>query len=258
MITINNEKKLCLICMEEHEVKTVVLQDSEEYKGEDVTFDATYEYCVHVDEFLETEEMIKANSLAMKDAYRKNVGLLTSNEIIEIRDKFKVSQKDFSEILDWGRATITRYENTQVQDRAHDDILRKIASDPEWLLQMLNRAKGKISEKAFDRTYKAAIEQYRNTKYQYLIDKMKVVQMYDAEHDENLSVHKLSIGNTTNKLIKFAAINGISKIDKTEDYSNFKWHKGENIKSNYCIRSTINFKESKYEYKINDLALLKL
>ena len=41
-------------------------------------------------------------------------------------------------------ATITRYENFQVQDRAHDNILRKIDSDPAWFIEMLERAKGKI------------------------------------------------------------------------------------------------------------------
>jgi DNA-binding transcriptional regulator YiaG len=67
---------------------------------------------------------------------------LTSNEIISLREKYGVSQKDLSEILDWGKATITSYENHQVQDRAHDDILRKIDPDPEWFIEMLKRAKG--------------------------------------------------------------------------------------------------------------------
>jgi hypothetical protein len=31
MKTIKNEKKLCLICMEEHEVKTVILEDIEDF-----------------------------------------------------------------------------------------------------------------------------------------------------------------------------------------------------------------------------------
>ncbi|BEP30324.1 type II toxin-antitoxin system MqsA family antitoxin [Helicovermis profundi] len=136
MKKIKSEKKLCLICMEEHEVDTVEVIDNEIYKGEEVEFKSIYEYCFHADEYLETEEMIKANSLSMKDAYRKKVGLLTSSEIINIREKYGVSQKDFSEILDWGRATITRYENHQVQDRAHDDVLRKIDSDPKWFLDV--------------------------------------------------------------------------------------------------------------------------
>ena len=175
MKTIKNEKKLCLICMEEHEVQTVILEDTEEFKGEEVSFDATYEYCAHADEYLETEDMIKANSLAMKDAYREKAGLLTSREIIAIRDKYEISQKDFSEILDWGRATITRYENHQVQDRAHDDVLRKIDSDPKWFLQMLTRANGKISDKAHEKYYKAASTEFRRMKNRYLMDSIQAL-----------------------------------------------------------------------------------
>lgn len=175
MEKIKNEKKLCLICMDEHEVQTVILEDIEEFKGEEVSFDATYEYCVHADEYLETEDMIKANSLAMKDAYREKAGLLTSQEIIGIREKYEVSQKDFSEILDWGRATITRYENHQVQDRAHDDVLRKIDLDPKWFLQMLSRAKGEISDKAYDKYHKLASTEFRRMKNRYLMDSIQAL-----------------------------------------------------------------------------------
>jgi len=185
MKTIKNEKKLCLICMEEHEVKTVIVKDKEEYKGEEVSFNAIYEYCVNADEYLETEVMIKANSLAMKDAYREKVGLLTSREIIEIRKKYDVSQKDFSKILDWGRATITRYENHQVQDRAHDDVLRKIDSDPKWFLQMLGRTKGKISDKAYNKYHKAASEQFRKMKNRYLMD--SILALYADFEGKNIT-----------------------------------------------------------------------
>ncbi len=65
-----------------------------------------------------------------------------------------------SEILNWGKATITRYENHQVQDRAHDDILRKIDSDPEWFLEMLERSKERISSRMFSEYYHNAYEQY--------------------------------------------------------------------------------------------------
>ena len=173
MQILKSESKLCLICMEEHDVQTVILQDSEEFKGVEVAFDATYEYCDCADEYLETEEMIKDNSLAMKDAFREQAGLLTSREIIAIRDKYGVSQKDFSEILDWGRATITRYENHQVQDRAHDDILRKIDSDPKWFLELLARSKEKLSDKTYEKYHQAGSLEFRRKKDQYLIDSIQ-------------------------------------------------------------------------------------
>lgn len=166
---------MCLICMQEHEVQTVVLEETEDFKGLEVSFVATYEYCNHADEYLETEDMIKANNLAMKDAYREKIGLLTSNDIIALRDKYDVSQKDFSEILDWGGATITRYENHQVQDRAHDDVLRKIDSDPKWFLQMLTRAKGSVSDKAYGKSLKAANKEFRRMKNRYLMDSIQAL-----------------------------------------------------------------------------------
>ncbi|WP_461207645.1 type II toxin-antitoxin system MqsA family antitoxin [Clostridium sp. DL1XJH146] len=147
MRKIKTEKKLCLICMEEHEVATVEVIENQIFREEGISFKAIYEYCSNADEYLEDEEMIKTNRLAMKNAYRKKVGLLTSSEIISIREKYDVSQKDFSEILDWGKGTITRYENHQVQDGAHDDILRKIDKDPKWFLEMLNRSKDLITDK---------------------------------------------------------------------------------------------------------------
>lgn len=175
MKILKSEHRLCLSCMEEHDVDTVEVIEQEAYKGVDLEFTATYEYCSNTDGYLETEDMIRANSLALKDAYRRKVGLLTSSEIKGIRDKYGISQKDFSEILDCGRATITRYENHQVQDRAHDDILRKIDEDPKWLLDLINRARGRLSQKAYSKYYHEANEQYNQKKNQYLIDAIQAI-----------------------------------------------------------------------------------
>ncbi len=51
MKTINSENKLCLLCMEEHEVEMVIAEDG--FK---------YDYCFKADAFLETEDMIRENS----------------------------------------------------------------------------------------------------------------------------------------------------------------------------------------------------
>ena len=101
MNIIKNEQKLCPSCMEEHQVSIVEVVEREIFKGLEIEFDAIYEYCQNTDQFLENEDMIRTNSLAMKDAYRRRVGLLTSAEIRAIREKYDISQKDFADILDW-------------------------------------------------------------------------------------------------------------------------------------------------------------
>lgn len=173
MKTLKSENKLCLMCMEQHDVATVQRMDTEVFKGLEVSFPTIYEYCSNADEFMESEKMIKSNNLAMKDAYRRAIGLLTSEEIQVIREIYGVSQKDFSEILRWGRATITRYENHQVQDRAHDDVLRKIADDPKWFLSMLKRNQDNLSEKAYEKYLKSARLRCREMRNSYMVEAIK-------------------------------------------------------------------------------------
>ena len=85
----------------------------------------------------------------MKNAYREKMGLLTSHQIAAIRTKYGISQSDLYLLLGWGGKTITRYESHQVQDVAHDTILRKLDSDPEWFLQLLQARKECFSSTSF-------------------------------------------------------------------------------------------------------------
>ena len=179
-------QKLCLSCMEVHYVKEVAAMEKSSFKNEAVEFKAIYEYCSNTEEYTETEEMIKINDLSMKDAYRKKMNLLTSSDILRIREKYGASQKDFSDILGWGKATITRYENHQVQDMAHDDILRKLDSDPNWFLHLLKRAKDRLSEKAYNKYLEHAKEIYNKQRNAYLINSIYAIYA-ELEDDETIT-----------------------------------------------------------------------
>ena len=142
MKALETEKKLCLTCMEEHQVQKVEVTEENQYKDKRVSYPAVYEYCPNAEEFVAEEEMIDANDISFKDAYRESEGLLTSEEIVSIRNKYGVSQKDLSTILGWGSSTIARYEKHQVQDRVHDEMLRKVGEDPKWFIELLESAGG--------------------------------------------------------------------------------------------------------------------
>lgn len=157
MKTISKEIKLCMVCMEEHEVIIVEVEETTEFKKETVTFPAIYEYCPLTDILSETEDLMQKNDLKMKDTYRKQTKLLSSSEIIDIRQAYGISQKDFSTILDWGGATIARYESHQVQDNAHDEVLRRASEDPRWFLEKLDQSKSKLSEKTFRKYYEKVL-----------------------------------------------------------------------------------------------------
>ena len=81
------DTKLCLSCMEEHEVQQVAVTEENIFKGKRVEYPARYEYCPSTEAYAASDEMIDANDISFKDAYRK-------------------------------------YENHQVQDSVHDDVLK--------------------------------------------------------------------------------------------------------------------------------------
>ena len=45
MKIVKSEKRLCTCCMEEHEVKTVLVKESATFKNVKVSYDALYFYC---------------------------------------------------------------------------------------------------------------------------------------------------------------------------------------------------------------------
>ena len=144
MKTIKSEKRLCTCCMEEHEVKTVLVREYATFKNVKVMYDASYLYCDIADELYMDEQQMQENDIKLKDAYRREEGLLTSTQISGIREKYNISQRDLCILLGWGGKTITRYESHQVQDKAHDTILKKIDQDPEWFLALLSDAKNNL------------------------------------------------------------------------------------------------------------------
>lgn len=145
------EKKLCACCMEEHEVKTVQIIEQATFKNRAVNYEALYMYCDAADELYMDESQMQDNDIKMKNAYRRAEGLLTSDDICNIRGKYGITQSDLCTLLGWGGKTITRYESHQVQDRAHDMILKKLDSDPEWFLSLLKEAKGSITAESYQK-----------------------------------------------------------------------------------------------------------
>ena len=58
MKVIKSEKGLCTCCMEEHEVKTVLIKERTIFKNVNVNYDATYLYCDLADELYANDDII--------------------------------------------------------------------------------------------------------------------------------------------------------------------------------------------------------
>ena len=80
--------------------------------------------CIYCGESVYPSSITRLNEVALFDAYKEKVGLLTSKEIIAIRKKLGLTQEGLAKEMGCGLKTITRYENGAVQDKAFDNHIR--------------------------------------------------------------------------------------------------------------------------------------
>lgn len=140
---------LCPLCDEVHEIEERSCIASTIIKGEKIDYEETYYFCCNSDDNenkFATGKMENDNLLNARNAYRKAHDLLTSEDIIEIRDKYGLSQADLARLLGWGEVTISRYESKAIQDEAYDNILRIIRDNPLSALDFLQRNGEKFNE----------------------------------------------------------------------------------------------------------------
>ncbi|MCI9598074.1 MAG: DUF4065 domain-containing protein [Firmicutes bacterium] len=132
----------CPMCDKIHEVEERKRVTHTIIKGEEVAYEETYYFCQYSDED-ESEfasgKMENANLLNALNAYRKKHDLLTSHEIVAIRERYGLSQADLAKLLDWGEATISRYESKAIQDAAYDNMLRIVRDDPLKFYEFLQK-----------------------------------------------------------------------------------------------------------------------
>ena len=71
MKIIKREKRICSCCMEEHEVKTVIVMNYSTFKNRNVDYEATYQFCDLAGELYMNEQQMRDNDISLKDAYIK-------------------------------------------------------------------------------------------------------------------------------------------------------------------------------------------
>ena len=147
---VRKEEMTCPFCEEVKEIELRKIKQIDKVKNIDVEYEAFVYYCVECDEYFESGELMETNLQSLRDSYRIKMGLLTKDEIIGIRNKFKISQEDFAIVLGFGDKTIARYETSTIQDKPYDDLMRLFDRDYNFAYEQVLNAKKKLSKKKFE------------------------------------------------------------------------------------------------------------
>lgn len=201
----------CDICDKVHEVEEREGVNTLLINGEKIEYTERYFYCYNGKEnenkFV-TGKMCDDNLMNARNAYRAKKGLLSSDEIVSIRESYALSQVDLSRLLGWGEATISRYESKAIQDETHDIMLRLIKDNPLKALEFLRKNEDKFSDAKKKIIKENIIERIDLYGKEYLSRQSLLGEYVNFEEPSD------SNGNTTLNIDKLeAAISYIAKRD---------------------------------------------
>ncbi len=143
-------KGICPQCEDVRELKRVAGEEQIPVRGESIPVQVEYTLCTDCgEEFHTLSDECDPLDVAYRE-YRRRHGMMQPEEIREIRKRYGLTQRELSELVGWGGATLSRYENGALQDEAHDKLLQFIR-EPRNLWMLVEQRPEAVSEAAQQR-----------------------------------------------------------------------------------------------------------
>lgn len=117
-------------------------------KEKEIEFEEYYVIDPYTKEEIFDRNIELENDLRLYDIYKKQVNLLTSEEIKAIRKKYEMNQKEFALAIGLGEITIHRFENGSIQTESVDSIIR-LSEDPDIMYTFLIKNQSKFDEEEY-------------------------------------------------------------------------------------------------------------
>ena len=140
----------CPNCEKDTEQKFVDKVEEISIRGEMIPIHMEYYHCEECGEDFEIPRHDYNPLDAAYREYRNRKGMVQPEEIKKFRKELGLTQKEFSEILGIGIATLNRYENGALQSDAHDQAIR-LCMQPANLLKVLESKPTLLSESTRNR-----------------------------------------------------------------------------------------------------------
>ena len=145
-------KHYCPYCDSEQEYY-LETRNFKEYKGVLVNVEENVPICNKCKNELIINDIENENLKRIYSKYRKIKNIITPEEIVELRKKHNISQRELTSILDFGKMTINRYEKGALPSKSHSDYLKLLIKDEQEFLDKVEEAYhvGRISFKTFEK-----------------------------------------------------------------------------------------------------------
>lgn len=208
-----NKYKECPLCDKKHKLELRTRISHAMIKDENVEYEEHYYMCPNSpedeNEFVDgkTHNM---NMLNARNSYRVKMGLMTSNDIVKMRENYKMSQVDLAKALGWGEATISRYESNLIQYEAYDSVLRMVRLNAYLTYGFLKKNKDKFSKEKYADISSSIASEVKNSGREYLRRQVLESEYIDYEEESEWNGYNLLNIDKVECIISYFA----SKLEK--------------------------------------------
>lgn len=172
-------KVYCIYCRSEQDY-TVETRKINEYKGIKIDTYENVAVCSNCKNDLYIDNIENENTIRINEAYRDKAGIITANDIISLREKYNISQRELTAILGFGKMTINSYEKGRVPTKSQSDYLKLLISNEQ---EFINKVKEAYNKKDITKkTYSKVIE----NSTQVAVHKKDIQEIYRDYINTNL------------------------------------------------------------------------
>ena len=152
-------KVYCPYCKKEVEYK-IEKRDLKEFRGIEVNTFENVAICNECNQDLYINEIENENNERIYQIYREKANIINAEDIIKLREKYDISQRELTSILGFGKMTINRYERGGVPTKSQSDYIKLLIENDDKFIEKVKEAyeKNNINEKTYNKIISEEVE----------------------------------------------------------------------------------------------------
>ena len=152
-------KVYCPYCKKEVEYK-IGKRELKEFRGIEVNTFENVAICNECNQDLYVNEIEDVNNERIYQIYREKANIIKAEDIIKLREKYDISQRELTSILGFGKMTINRYERGGLPTKSQSDYIKLLIENDDKFIEKVKEAyeKNNINEKTYNKIISEEVE----------------------------------------------------------------------------------------------------
>lgn len=143
-------KVYCPYCKKEVEYK-IEQRELKEFRGIEVNTFENVAICNECNQDLYVNKIEDENNERIYKIYREKANIIKAEDIVKLREKYDISQRELTAILGFGKMTINRYERGGLPTKSQSDYIKLLIENEDKFIEKVNEAyeNNNITEKTY-------------------------------------------------------------------------------------------------------------